>query len=127
MPSDQSFADPFGWLGGNKSPEQTVADQQQAVEDAAQAQLDFALLVAEVFMNGRGPELLQRMRELTIELPLMDAGNSIVRGDLMLSPSDWAYVREGQNSYQRFIEDQIRYAQNPPKAEQPKEGQGDGN
>ncbi len=103
--------DPFDWLAG-RGP--NPAEQQAEMNEvAAQATRERAQLYASVFLHGRGPELLAELRDCTIEVGLMDVSRSVVRGEVALSPADWAYVREGQNSLVRMIEEQIRIAQTP--------------
>lgn len=109
--------DAFSWLRGNIP---ATPDEQQAAAMNAEAinaenlrQWEAARIFLDVFGTGRGPELLMVLRDATIELPLMEVAASTVRGDLALSPAEWAYVREGQNSVVRLIESQMRIAKGP--------------
>jgi hypothetical protein len=108
--------DPFSWLqrelAGPDDKAAAAANAEQ-MGDAALKEWEQARLFFDVFGTGRGPELLFALREATIELPLMDLGRSLVRGDIALTASEWAYVREGQNSIVRLIEGQIKIAKNP--------------
>jgi hypothetical protein len=114
-------ADPFAWLMSQNTPEEreVSAQNEEAMRDARNAAREEAQLFADVFQHGRGPELLELLRDRTIEVPLMDVSRSIVRGEVALSPAEWAYVREGQNSVIRHIQDQIRIALTPEEDPQP--------
>lgn len=108
---------PFDWLTQNiPSTDDEKAAQLQNDEQIRSMQLqdvENARLFFDVFSSGRGPELLEHLRACTIEVPLMDVGRSIVRGEVALAPSDWAYVREGQNSIVRYIESRMKVATMP--------------
>ena len=82
-------------------------------KEAAQKQREFARLFYDVFMTGRGPELLSVMRESTIELDLMAVSPVIMNGmrEMGVGPAEWAYHRNGQNSVVRWIETMIRLSQ----------------
>jgi hypothetical protein len=57
----------------------------------------------------------------------MDVSLAIVQGgQVALSPADWAYFREGQNSIVRMIQEQVRIAQTPePQAIAPAQTEGE--
>ena len=120
--------DPFDWLMSQRTPEEreAAAANREMNEDAAQAAREEARLFADVFNTGRGPELLYLLRNRTIEVGLMEVTRSTVRGEVALSPADWAYVREGQNSVIRMIEEQVRIAliPEPPRAVEPANSEG---
>lgn len=107
------------------SPEATIEDieaQEKLHAAAAAERMEFAKLVFEVMeASPRGPELLQALYGVTQGAPLMQVTGSLVEGEVALSPSDWAYLREGQNSVIRFLLSQIEYAKNPPIELQQKE------
>lgn len=113
----------FDWLS-NADPTSAidpVEANRQANEEANNAERELAQLFADVLHHSpRGPELMAYLRDCTIELPLMDVGRSIVKGDVALSPADWAYMREGQNSIVRMMEAQVHRALTPePAAPEP--------
>lgn len=119
----------FDWMGGadvpaqDLSPEEILAANEKMASAAAEVQMDFAKLVFDVMeASPRGAELMQRLEDLTIQMPLMQVSGSLVTGEVALSPADWAYVREGQNSVVRMLKDQIAYAKSPPKELEPKDG-----
>lgn len=124
-------AEAFSWLtdADPTTSIDPVEANKQANEEARLAQIELANLFAEVLhFSPRGPELMQYLRDCTIEVGLMDVGRSILRGDVALSPADWAYAREGQNSIVRMMESQIRMALTPePAAPEPQtEGEDNG-
>lgn len=119
--------DPFSWLmqgHGTAEEEAAVREAQDLNADAAREVQEKARLFADVFLHGRGPELLQELRNSTIEVPLMNVSRSFVSGEVALSPADWAYVREGQNSVIRLIEEQIRIAITPAPAAPERQNEG---
>lgn len=109
----------FDWLTSNipfTEEEKAAQAANQEVNEAVElARMEEARLFFAVFGTGRGPELLDLLRGKTIELPLMDVSGSLVRGEVALSPAEWAYVREGQNSIVREIEAQLKLATRPPE------------
>lgn len=105
---------PFGWLGDQpQDVEEAEADNKKAIEKQQVEIMEFANLVNRVLGESEGLELMQRLRELTIEIPLYRVGGTLVEGDVNLSPAEWCAVREGQNSIVRFLEGQIHLARNP--------------
>lgn len=115
-------ANPFGWLA-SETP--TPEDANRMTEDARRANLELAALFYDVLGTGRGPELMEHLRDCTIEVGLLDQQRSAVRGDLALTPEQWFCIREGQNSIVRMMEDQIRIALTP--VEQPAQQEGEDN
>lgn len=106
----------FSWLPGaeDQGEARDTFDQNEAMlKEAAQKQREFARLFFDVFMTGRGPELLQVMRDSTIELDLMAVSPVIMNGmrEMGVGPAEWAYHRNGQNSVVRWIETMIRLSQ----------------
>lgn len=98
----------------------TEDEQDAAHENMALAhehnlkQLEDARLFFDVFGHGRGPELLEHLRDFTIELSLLQGvGRSPVMLEIGLSPEQWAFLREGQNSVIRHIEAQLKLATTP--------------
>lgn len=105
---------PFDWLKDQQAVEEQAAkDNEAAIEQANREAREFANLVNEVLGSGRGAELMARLEDYTIRLPLLQTNGSLVRGDFPLSPSDWAFIREGQNSVWRFLDGQIAFARTP--------------
>lgn len=110
------MTDPFSWMpqpDAARDPfAQAEADQKEMTEDAARRQREFARLFHDVFATGRGPELLELMRECTIELDLMNVSRVIgtEQREVPVNPSEWAYHRNGQNSVVRWIEENLRLA-----------------
>lgn len=76
-------------------------------------QLEDARLFFDVFGHGRGPELLEHLRDCTIELSLLSMTGSTLYTEIGLSPEQWAFLREGQNSLVRYIEKQLKIATTP--------------
>ena len=115
---EKSHEDPFGWMGkGEVTPEQGIEINEQMAKSAAEAEMDFARLVFDVMESAsRGPELMAKLEDLTIHMPLMQVNGVIMQGgEVALSPSDWAYYRDGQNSLIRMLKYQIAFAKNPPE------------
>lgn len=105
--------DPYEWMRGaiGAPSDEQLEGQKDTLDAIERAAVEEARLFFDVFTQGRGPELLQWLRDHTIEVPLLDVSGSLVRGEVALSPADWAYVREGQNSVTRLIETMIARAQ----------------
>ena len=110
----------FDWLG--KSDEDLVEANNEMLEAARFAAKEQAKTIHRALSTGDGLQFLDWLRSATVDLPLMDVSNSLVRGEVALSPSDWAYVREGQNSVYRAIMAQMDLAVSP----EPNEGKTDG-
>lgn len=89
-----------------------AAEEQR--RDQAIAQVEIARLYHDVFMTGRGPELLDLFRTTFLTAPLMriSHGNP-AWPEFPISPAEWAFVREGQNSLIRHIERMIALATQP--------------
>ncbi len=109
--------DAFNWLpGANGSSDDEAREafeNNKAMEEAAkQIAREKARLFHDVFGFGRGPELLELLRSETIELDLMSVspviGNHL--REMGVSPGEWAYHRNGQNSVVRYIEQQVAIA-----------------
>jgi len=116
--------DPFGWMGkGEVTPDQAIEANEQMAKSAAEAEMEFARLVFDVLEGSpRGPELMAKLDDLTIHMPLMQVNGVIMQGgEVALSPSDWAYYRDGQNSLVRMLKYQIAFAKNPPEVLEQKE------
>jgi hypothetical protein len=118
------MADGFDWLRTLGAPddglpadtEEAKAEQQRQLEAMQQAERELNGLIAEVLRNGRGPELLQWLRDCTIESPLLKLNNAagqIAGNEFPLSPAEWAYVRAGQNSVIHELERRIYLALHP--------------
>jgi len=72
-------------------------EQQQKAWEAAQAKAE---IFSQCFGTPAGKKVLEIMRLMTIEQPIMNA-TTTDRG---------AALREGQNSWQRFVEKQVQLA-----------------
>lgn len=105
------------WLqsqGGDARAELEQAEQQNelmmaaAKEEARQT----ARLFYEVLGTGRGPELMELLRAHTLELSLMNMSLTIGndRREIGCGPSEWAFLREGQNTITVWFERMIREA-----------------
>lgn len=119
----------FDWLRDQMTPDEKAVDaaNREVNEEARLADFENAKLFADVLMHGRGPELMEYLRNCTIEVPLMEVTGSLVRGEVALSPDHWAYLREGQNSIVRYMESRVRDAMKEPEpAPQQMEGESNG-
>jgi hypothetical protein len=118
----------FDWLTQATPDEQAVRKMnEEQLAEARRQQREIAELFCDVLHHSpRGPELMAYLRDCTIELPLMDVQRSFVRGDMALAPSDWAFLREGQNSLVRLFEEQIRIALTPEETPAKQEGDDNG-
>ena len=115
----------FDWLSGASDiPADGGIEQNEAMmREAVEQQMEMARLVHSVFETPQGMDLMDRLYNLTQGAPLMKVSGSLVDGEVALSPADWAYIREGQNSVIRFLLGQIELAKNPPEMQQPQEGE----
>lgn len=107
----------FDWI--NDMMNQQEQEPAQDNEAMMRAQLEQADLVKRVlFDNPDGAALLDLLVQTTIMTPMMQVSAALpVHGEVALSPSDWAYLREGQNSVVHWMRSMIAYSQNPPKIE----------
>lgn len=115
---------PFAWLGGGDDPgdaREALAQNEAMIEAAKQAAREEARLFLDVFGTGRGPILLELLREKTIERDLMVASLTIGNEtrEIPVNPAEWAYHRNGQNSVVRYIETQVREAMRLENEESP--------
>ena len=118
----------FDWLS-SQMPAEPATDNHvmsEAAEEQQRLRMEFANLCKRCLYDGEGAALLQKLRDYTIEVPLLNVSASIVTSEVQMSPADWAYVREGQNSVIRFIEGQIHLARNPPQTEETLKEENDG-
>lgn len=108
----------FSWLPSADDGDPTArdafaeAENAEMVKAAALVEKAEQRLFFDVFMTGRGPELLELIAARTIDLDLMAVspviGNHL--REMGVDPSQWAYHRNGQNSVVRWIMEQIRLA-----------------
>ena len=118
---------PFSWLpGAEDAPNDPDGRDAIAMNEAMQAKAleafrESCRLFHDVFGTGRGPELLELLREKTIELDLMNVSATIGNGDreIPVNPAEWAYHRNGQNSVVRWIETMCREARRLETEESP--------
>lgn len=106
--------DAFNWL---KQQEEHAAEAQalndEAIRKHAQEAEEFAQLVKNVLGTGEGVILMEKLFEFTVCAPLLKTSGTIAESEIGLSPSDWAYVRAGQNSVYDFLNRQIQWANRP--------------
>lgn len=110
----------FDWLAQQVGFEQgEAADTTEAARQAQQEQMETAQMIKRALIdNPDGAILLDYLTQATIMTPMMAVSRSLpTDGEVALSPADWAYVREGQNSVIHFLRNQISLAMNPPKTE----------
>lgn len=98
------------FLSSVLSPEEVEAAK-VAQEEANEQRIADAQIFFDVFMTGRGPELLEILRHKTVYLSTMDRDNCVIDGNIPLNPGELMAGREMQNALIRFIERQIRIAQ----------------
>lgn len=104
------MSDAFSWYPPSEGEARDAPAQNEAMmEAAAQARREFSKLFLDVFGQGRGPELLEVMRASTIELDLFVVSATIgnAHREMGVSPAEWAYHRNGQNSVVRWIEQEL--------------------
>ena len=90
----------------------------EAIEAHNRKMIEDAKIFFNVFSQGQGPELLEWLSERTVDVPLVQVSGSLANNQISLSPADWAYFREGQNSIIRLIKQQMKLA--TETAEEPK-------
>jgi hypothetical protein len=115
----------FDWLSGASDipADGGIEQNEEMMRAAVEQQMEMARLVHSVFETPQGKELMERLYSLTQAAPLMKVSGSLVEGEVALATSDWAYLREGQNSIIRFLLAQIELAKNPPEMQQRQEGE----
>lgn len=94
--------------------DRNVMEQVEAAKAADQLLRDKqALGFLDLFTSPNGMAFLDLARGKTIELSLLNLDQVIGDNDrqLPLSPAEWAYFREGQNSVIRWIENELRHAE----------------
>ena len=99
----------WGAVEGNQPTPEDLAEQEAQQQELSQQRRDEDKAFHAVFTKGRGPEVLQMLRDMTIEQPCFnpEAGeNAAAMG----------FTREGQNSVVREIEARIVRAQETPNA-----------
>ena len=122
--------DPFSWMMGNQPSsgdpafDEAVQANDELLRKVREREREFATLVHDVFRkHPRGAELLDHLRQMTIETTMMKAtGNPLtMEAEFQLDASDWIFAREGQNSLVRMLEYYIRMAETPEEPAQQKE------
>jgi len=107
--------------GENGDAREALEQNEAMLEAATRALREKARLFYDVFGVGRGPELLELLREETVDLDLM-AVSPVIGAHLReigVKPSDWAYHRNGQNSVVRYVETMVREARRIEAEESP--------
>lgn len=105
----------FDWMAdANQEIGDPSSENAKVMAEVMEREMEFARLVHQVFSTPQGADLMDRLYSLTQGAPLMQVSGSLVQGEVALAPSDWAYIREGQNSVIRFLQSQIDLARNPP-------------
>ena len=97
-----------------------LKDNEQMLRDWQEAQMKLARQVYTVFETPSGVELMETLKEWTIYASLLKASAPFGASEINMSPSDWAYFREGQNSIVRWLLENIELAKTPPTELQPK-------
>lgn len=98
------------FLQGVMSPEELQEHQEHEQEQREQIIAD-AQIFYDVFMTGRGPEMLELLKYKTIYLSTMNRASAICDGDIPLNPGEFMAGREMQNALVRWIEAMIKLSQ----------------
>jgi hypothetical protein len=116
-----------GWDAVNRTG--LTAEEAAEVQRRTLAEFETSKLYADVFMNGRGPELLEHWRERLFETPTIHVAGSIGHNqiDMVITPEQWLWIRAGQNSVLHHVLAMIDMArEGPPKIEAEQTEQNDG-
>jgi len=95
-----------GWAGLESGDTRTNEERQQ---EMAQTRYDNAQIVAGPFASAAGRKSLAKLKAMTIEQPGWNAENKDFH-----SAAAYGFVREGQNSIVRYIEDCLRILEEGP-------------
>lgn len=106
--ADPAAAEAWDRLGIDKE------TQEQMVFEAALKEFETAKLVFEVFSEGRGPELLDWLRRVTIEAPFMQVSKSLFASEVSMSAGEFSMIRWGQNDVVHMIETMMKRAVDAP-------------
>lgn len=100
------------------------ADEQQA---ALLLQWEMAKLAHDVFAIGRGPELLEHIRDMTIEWPMVRVSGAVGHADLdmAITPDQWLWIRTGQNSMYFWLRGLLEQARKGPPRVAAADGEGE--
>lgn len=98
------------FLEGIMTPEEFQKHTEESNEAREQAIAD-AQIFFDVFMTGRGPEMLEILKYKTVYLSTMNRSQAICEADIPLNPGEFMAGREMQNALIRWIEAQIKLSQ----------------
>ena len=98
------------FLSSILGPEEWAKKKEEA-EERNEELKQAARLFYNVFATGDGPQVLEILRHKTIFLSTMDRDGAIIEGNIPLNPGEFMAGREMQNALIRFIERQIKFAQ----------------
>jgi hypothetical protein len=110
---------PFGWAvpepsgaAGDPTPEEVQA-LEAATEAAELKALETARMVHQVMREGRGPEFMEWLRSITVEVQLIDINGVYGVGNhsLPMTAAEWALYRDGQNSFYHLIKALVKMAE----------------
>ncbi len=106
---------PYGFIQGEPGEvDQDMLDQLEEAKQAAEIeQLNTARMIHQVMHEGRGPEFLEWLRSITVEVQLIDINGVYGVGNhsLPLTAEQWALYRDGQNSFYHLIKACIKAAE----------------
>jgi len=117
---------PFAWLGagGPETPQEVEQANEDQMRRAQEQILETARLYYRVFDTPDGRQLIDELRQSTIEIPGVRVTGTFGGAEINMTVPEWMMFREGQNSVVRHIELQMKIAVMP--AAQPNEGQDNG-
>lgn len=87
-----------------------------ANEEAMIAEYEEAKLVHDVMRNGRGPELMELLRERTLMIPATRMTGVLAREllEIPVTPEQWLWIRTGMNIVFNYFEAEIVKAERGP-------------
>lgn len=102
----------------DQNPGEEVSNE--AAEAMERERMEVANMVKRALIdNPDGAMLLDYLVNATIMTPMMMVNKAVpIVGEVAMSPADWAYCREGQNSVVHWMREQIQISLNPPQSQQ---------